>query len=324
MIVFIDTSIYLTFYHFTSDDLEELRKLLVAIKNGDLTLCITDQVISEFKRNRENKIADALKRFNEQKAPTIFPQICKDYPEYERLRRLVEGFEVYKSQLIEKLKTDIQGKTLRADRIISDLFDAATKITITDEIIDRAKRRFDRGNPPGKDGSYGDAINWESLLSGISEKTDLHIIVRDKDYVSIIDSNHPSEYLADEWKSEKKAKLYYYPELSNFLGQHFPKIKLAVDFERKLCITNLKDSMSFAGTHVAIAKLSQYSDFSNQDIEELCEILLSNNQVYGISEDEDVHAFVLWLITTYESIIDAEKLTQIIKKYSLSLSTTNL
>ncbi len=34
MNVFIDTNIYLNFYHFTSDDLGQLKQLIVVIKNG--------------------------------------------------------------------------------------------------------------------------------------------------------------------------------------------------------------------------------------------------------------------------------------------------
>jgi PIN domain len=70
MNLFIDTNIYLTFYHYSSDDLEELKKLAVAIKSGEITLYSTQQIQDEFKRNRESKIADALKRFNEQKLGT--------------------------------------------------------------------------------------------------------------------------------------------------------------------------------------------------------------------------------------------------------------
>ena len=62
MNLFIDTNIFLSFYHLSSADLEELRKLVVLIDQGRLKLYLPSQVVDEFRRNRDNKIADAIKR----------------------------------------------------------------------------------------------------------------------------------------------------------------------------------------------------------------------------------------------------------------------
>ena len=59
--LFIDTNILLSFYHLSSDDLEELRKLIALIDTGQITLVVTEQVKDEFFRNRGAKIADAMK-----------------------------------------------------------------------------------------------------------------------------------------------------------------------------------------------------------------------------------------------------------------------
>lgn len=48
---FIDTNIYLDFYAFATDDLEELRKLNVAIGAGELRLWSTTQITHELRRN---------------------------------------------------------------------------------------------------------------------------------------------------------------------------------------------------------------------------------------------------------------------------------
>lgn len=66
MNLFIDTNIFLSFHHYTSDDLEELRKLAVLARQGEVELLLPKQVVDEFKRNRAGKIADALKRLREQ------------------------------------------------------------------------------------------------------------------------------------------------------------------------------------------------------------------------------------------------------------------
>ena len=46
--LFIDTNVYLKFYHYSNDDLEELNKLLVLLDNEKLELYLPEQVINEF------------------------------------------------------------------------------------------------------------------------------------------------------------------------------------------------------------------------------------------------------------------------------------
>ena len=82
MKIFIDTNVYLKFYHYSNDELEELRKLIVLIEQEEITLYVPRQVYNEFTRNREVKIADALKTFKEDKLNNSFPIFLKEYPEY--------------------------------------------------------------------------------------------------------------------------------------------------------------------------------------------------------------------------------------------------
>jgi len=50
--LFIDTNILLSFYHLTSDDLEELRKLSALLKKREVRLFVPDQVVHEFASRR--------------------------------------------------------------------------------------------------------------------------------------------------------------------------------------------------------------------------------------------------------------------------------
>jgi predicted nucleic acid-binding protein len=75
----IDTNIYLSFYHYSNDDLEELKKLVVLIDQREIKLYVPEQIKLEFQRNRANKIADALKRLRDQNLNFRFPQISKEY-----------------------------------------------------------------------------------------------------------------------------------------------------------------------------------------------------------------------------------------------------
>ena len=100
MNLFIDTNVFLSFYHFSSDNLEELRKLVVLVRNGTLRLIVPEQVQSEFKRNRDGTVADALKRLREQKLVFQFPQLCKDYDEYRAFRDALREAENAKAALM--------------------------------------------------------------------------------------------------------------------------------------------------------------------------------------------------------------------------------
>src|SRR6266542_4983915 len=131
MKLFIDTNIFLSFYHLTSEDLEELRKLGVLLEQKEVTLYLTDQVKAEFRRNRELKIADALKRLAEQRLNSQFPQMCKDYSEYRELRDLQKNYEIAHSVLLKGISRDVAAQTLKADKTIQELFSKATSLETT-------------------------------------------------------------------------------------------------------------------------------------------------------------------------------------------------
>lgn len=216
MHLFVDTNILLSFYHFTGDDLEELNKLIVLLKTKEITLYLTSQVESEFRRNRDVKIADAWKRLKDQHLNLQFPQICKDYPEYSHLRTTQEQYEKSHTALLNKLSEDIRKFSLKADGIISQLFALSQRIPTLRDIMQQARDRMDLGNPPGKNGSLGDAVNWESLLHTVPKKTDLHFVTDDKDYSSPVAEEDFSSFLSGEWKKKKQSKIVYYKRLSGF------------------------------------------------------------------------------------------------------------
>lgn len=291
MNIFIDTNVFLSFYHFTSDDLEELNKLGVLLAQGKARLFLPDQVVQEFRRNRENKIADALKKLRSQKLGFQFPQFCKNFPEYDNLRQLQRSYGNVHATLVEKVTEDITSQSLKADSVITGLFDLATRIPIDEEIVERANRRLAMGNPPGKDGSLGDALNWEALVTTIEDGENINFITDDKDFSSPLDANTFSGFLLEEWAETKNSSLLFYKSLSTFFKEHFPEISLASEYEKDLLIRHLANSESFSETHAIIAKLRKYSDFTMTQINAIVEAAISNAQVNWIIEDWDVEAF---------------------------------
>lgn len=297
---------FLSFYHLSNDDLEEIHKLAVLIDKKEVTLWLTQQVKDEFKRNRESKISDALKKLKEQKTKPQFPQICKDYAEYPEIRELQKEYDKKISALIESVTTDVKKRTLKADQKIEELFSKANHIETTEELVAKSRFRMDVRNPPGKDGSLGDAINWEGLLGHVPCEQKLYLVADDKDYYSVLDENKLKEFLIDEWLTEKSEDVVFYRRLSQFFKEHYPDIKLAAELEKELAIRSLVNSGNFAITHSAIAKLSKYAEFNKPQVNELAQALFSNSQVGWILDDSDVLEFYSLLIKNHGALLEQE------------------
>jgi hypothetical protein len=303
MNLFIDTNIYLEFYLFSRDDLDELGKLSKLISSGDVTLFVPSQVINELKRNRDSVVSDAYKRFSQSKVDLVLPQICRPYTECDRVRRALRELQASKDALEQILTTHIADKTLRADEVIQSLLDSAKTVEI-DPFIDTARRRFDLGNPPGKDGSYGDAVIWEALLASIPAQQDLFFISDDKDYKSPLQDDLFNSFLYDEWFTKKGSRIHFYTQLSEYFRNHYKDIKLRQEEEKEKLIEQLALSGSFSATHALIGKLSQFQDFSDAQVLRLIDVASSNRQIYWIGTDADVKAFFEALLTGRKLTID--------------------
>jgi hypothetical protein len=134
------------------------------------------------------------------------------------------------------------------------------------------------GNPPGKDKSYGDAINWEILLQYIPKGEDLYIVSSDKDYRSVIDDSCIKSFLNDEWIKKKESNVYFFTSLTSFLNNHISSIKLKTEEEKDKAINLLQHSDSYQSTHKAIDDLNRFDDWSNSQIKEILKIADENSE----------------------------------------------
>lgn len=315
--LFIDTNVLLSFYHLTSEDTEELKKLVALVEKNKIKLIVTKQVEDEFWRNRGAKISDAMKKLREAKFNASFPAISREYDEYDLLRDLLKKADKLHAELVSKITTDAKNTSLKADEVVTGLFKKATRPEFEESHYLNAVMRSRLGNPPGKKESVGDAVNWETLLDTVAAGTDLYLVSEDKDYRSQLSEGAFNEFLREEWKTNKKSKLYYFSKISDFFKECFPDIKIATQVETDLAITDLSNSGSFASTHIAIAKLDAFEKFTPAQVERLIKIPAQNNQVGWIIEDADVHAFYAKLLEKYAGAIkngDVEILTELVEK----------
>lgn len=290
------------------------------LQQKTITLYVTEQVTEEFARNRESKIADAIKKLKEQQLNLQFPQVCKDFPEYEELRKLQQSYDKAHSQLLGKVQAAVQAKQLRADSAVAELFAAATKVPTTPESVALSRFRMEVGNPPGKNGSLGDALNWELLLSTVPIGEDIFFVSEDRDFVSILDDSKFKDFLAAEWSKKKGAQVRFYKRLSSLFKDKFPQIKLASELEKDLAIKNLAVSPNFASTHSLVAKLTKFGEFTGEQAAAILSATTTNNQVGWIATDSDVRTFIDAVLKEHESSLDpalVNEVKQLIKKSTL-------
>lgn len=278
--LFIDTNIYLNFYHFSKEDLDKLGDLEKLInETAEIKLFVPSQVVDEYTRQREKVIHDALKEFDASSKFKI-PALCKGYNEKDELEQAYNDFETKRNNLRRKISEDIKIKNLDADRKITNLF-SASKESVSGEIEEIAKCRVAKGNPPGKKGSLGDAINWEFLLKFVPDREDLYVVTSDDDYTSALNKNMLSSFLLDEWQEKKNSNIYFYKMLNDFFQDRYPKLVLDDDYIKESRIKSFEESGSFMEARTNISELIGLGDFSDEQINRIVVASIANDQIYN-------------------------------------------
>jgi len=135
------------------------------------------------------------------------------------VRRHVEGTRKAYQKLLKKYDATVSVENTPADKLIGQLFASAELLRDDEDTVRRAYFRYLRGHPPRKnDGSFGDAIAWELLLSSASD--DLVLITRDGDFSErrrgIVSVNG---FLEREWHAKHQGKkVEIYESLGEFIN----------------------------------------------------------------------------------------------------------
>jgi len=226
--VFIDTNVLLKIYSFTDDYPNLLDNLIKKIEKGKIKLYLTDQFIDEFNRNREIKLSSSLDKIKKLTKLEKFeiPAFCKDVRSLKTIQKKFSDIKSSAKKAYDKLMNDSIKQTLEFDKLFRKLCRKVSIIKTTSEIIKEAKERFDKGNPPGKNKSYGDAINWLLLLKEVPNNKNLYLITVDGDYHSKINDELLNSFLRKEWKGKKKSIVIVYKSISRFLKYEFREGKI--------------------------------------------------------------------------------------------------
>ena len=228
--VFIDTNILLTFYSFNEEHLDKLKSIAKLIKEKKINLILTEQVINEFIKNREKKLKTTMEFINRFKNISKGSLTHHDFEEIKNIDAKLQEIKDLSKKLLTKISPMIENETLPADKVIKEIFSTTKPEKVTDHFFSKAKTRHQKGLPPGKKHSYGDAINWELLLTKVPDGKDLYFICADTDFSSLIDENKFHPFLKKEWEKLKSSNVhYYFGSISKFLKEKFPDLEITDD-----------------------------------------------------------------------------------------------
>jgi PIN domain len=290
--LFLDANILLDFFRFGDDDISEVRKIVSLIQGQELTLYTNKQLRDEIERNREKVLAESLGLVKSTKYSLRAPNYYASFPELATVKDALKVAGEKHALLVKSIEGKIRAKELQADKVIESLFDSATSIDISNDILTKARQRLDLGNPPGKKGSLGDAVHWESLLS-LQSGYGFDLVSRDGDFASELDSAKIKSFLELEWKEKfsKYSLITLFPSLGAYLRARFPKIVLSDEAAKDELIGRLEVSPNFSTTHSILSEISAFEFFTITQVNRLFEILVVNNQVGWVATDIDVFDF---------------------------------
>ena len=291
--VFVDANIFLSFFRYTENELDALRQVFASHEDGVVTVYLTQQVQDEVHRNREKMLKRVMTDF-QTGIGIKTPNFVQNYPEAQLLKKMTKTHK----QLLEKIEIDIRKKDLLADRLLKDIFASGRVLPRDSDTDEMAIQRMRIGNPPGKKGSIGDAINWLTLLKGVPCKEDIHIISEDGDFFSLFDKESPNPFLSNEWTDKKSSILYVHRGLNPFMKKHFDGTDFALGIKAKL-IERLKYSPSFATTHDIVTELEDCSYYSLIEVLQVLDAVVQNDQVHWIVTDSDVSDFLIRITKPY-------------------------
>jgi hypothetical protein len=178
--IYPDTNRFVDFYRTSSEKLIVLDELL----KNKVNVVLTEQTITEFRRNRITALQILVRQFQETNdiGNPDKPPLLRELLEYKELSKLLDKYKEKRKAVLSQLKQLIadEQKDPVAQKFLALATDAAVeKLKLTNEVIERAYRRKLLGNPPCSPDKYtvGDEVIWEMLIENM--KDDLIVVTED-------------------------------------------------------------------------------------------------------------------------------------------------
>lgn len=262
-----------------------------------------------------------MSQLRSEKIPREYPVYARDEETlYTALQKAETTWQKARTALLDRLRGRAVGKRLRADTVLSELFASVKVWKRRADAVARARQRVELGNPPGKRGSLGDAVNWEILKDSVPERADLILVSGDSDFRSDLDKTQVMPFLKNEWKKDKKSEITLYTSLLDFVRKHQADVHLSVEHERVVqqnrLVSQLEMSTSFMDTHAVLSRLVRSFPLTDGNVERTIMALKENNQVGWIGEDPDVKAFFLRIGRDQRMAIPSHLMDELLSRYA--------
>ena len=198
--IFIDANAYLDFYRVAT--MKHVLPLVLAVRER---ICLPQQVADEVHRNKLRVMLDGWASSLLQAQKLSLPSVglfSKSVPDIllpvevreglatdtDRLRELIDkakglgkNIAAQVNAAVEQLASEISRSEDDVSRELEPLWASARPATPAE--LERARRRRECGNPPGKrSDTLGDQLNWEQFLANVNSTDAVWIISRDGDY----------------------------------------------------------------------------------------------------------------------------------------------
>lgn len=263
MKIIIDTNIYLNFYRLDGgQSLEMLKNLNKFIESGKFKLILLKQIEDEFIRNKNSNSAiygDHILNF--QKGLEVefrIPYLIKSSKKIEQIKNTIKKLKILKEEAVEDYKNRVFNPGSKINQQLNKLFSQASRTTESDLILQHARFRTLRGNPPRKNNvSFGDAIIWETILDQCVDD-DLIIISGDGDFESEIECGEMHELLSAEWKRKTEKNLTLYKELGSFINKYSEKKKKPIEKETIEEEDRLNSMFTISSAYIPLSEQENY------------------------------------------------------------------
>lgn len=128
--LFVDTSIFISFYSNSEDEIKELYKLIGLIEGKLLHLYLPEHIKNEFSRRRDEVIKNTFENFKNvltQKVPTLMSHLND---ESENYRKACMELQHVHAKLLETTRSEAISQTLPADKLFHEICEAAHLIPL--------------------------------------------------------------------------------------------------------------------------------------------------------------------------------------------------
>jgi hypothetical protein len=190
-LVFVDTNILLDFYRLSGPS---AVRQLEALERHKGILITSDQIRMEFLKNRQNVVAESIKRIAKPARSSV-PTIVGEFQQAKMLSKHIDRAIASHADVRKKIESILSDPSHHDPvfQVLTRIFSFNSDFNLKRPnktrylIRNLARKRFVLGYPPRKlgDTSIGDAINWEWIIWCALRSTENHhvlIVSRDGDY----------------------------------------------------------------------------------------------------------------------------------------------